>query len=70
MVLKVDPATTASTATPNEKELFECTICHKHYKNKNSLRNHIAYIHESKKPFECNICQKKFYLSYNLNQHN
>ena len=37
---------------------LKCLICNVCEKSKNSLEQHIAAVHEGKKPFECTFCVK------------
>lgn len=55
----------------SKAELYElaiCHICHKQFKSKKNLRQHV-YIHRTEKPFECTVCQKRFNFSVEVSRH-
>ena len=39
-----------------EKKLYKCKICDYSHTLKGSLKKHIAFFHEGKKPFKCESC--------------
>ena len=49
--------------------LKNCEICDRSFKSQRNLNNHIAAVHELKKPLECKICNKKFARKEKINQH-
>ena len=52
-----------------EANMKECEICHKKFCNKSYLRDHIASVHEGKKPFKCSICDYKYSGKSSLTRH-
>ena len=47
----------------------KCEICNTPFKKKESLKNHIASVHERKKPFKCSICDVSFTSKQNMSKH-
>ena len=58
-----------------EKKTYQshqCTICNREFVGKNAKRNmndHVAVVHEGKKPFQCEICKSCFSRERNLRAH-
>ena len=58
-----------------EKKIYQshqCTICNRKFVGKNARRNmndHVAVVHEGKKPFQCEICNSCFSRDRNLRAH-
>ena len=58
-----------------EKKTYQshqCTICKREFVGKNAKRNmndHVAVVHEGKKPFQCEICKSCFSRERNLRAH-
>ncbi|CAH1776337.1 unnamed protein product, partial [Owenia fusiformis] len=62
---------------------FRCELCHKKFKRRDGLAEHVQYKHgngsiqpncyvcyiEKDKPFECKICLKSFRLKHHLTEH-
>ena len=48
---------------------FQCEICHKNFKRKESLNLHITSVHEGKKPFKCEICEYKCSMNQQMKLH-
>ena len=46
-----------------------CNICDASFYSKQSLNNHIKFVHEGKKPFKCNVCDASFSYKNHLNGH-
>ena len=46
-----------------------CNICDASFYSKQSLNNHIKFVHEGKKPFKCNLCDASFPYKNALNGH-
>ena len=53
----------------HEGKKFQCIICNKDYTNRDSLKSHIATIHEDKKPFECEVCHIRFPSKSKVKKH-
>ena len=53
----------------NQKKLYECTLCEKHFSFKDSLSRHIDAIHYKLKPFSCTLCDKSFARKSILTKH-
>ncbi|KAJ8306953.1 hypothetical protein KUTeg_015037 [Tegillarca granosa] len=47
---------------------FHCDNCHKSFKHKHHLREHM-HLHTGEQPFECKTCGRKFSHSGSLSQH-
>ncbi len=72
----IDPKPVVST-TPAEAEdglaeievdkVHKCQICSKMYKSKNTLNDHLRYVHQERKV--CTICGKSFSSKRTLKQH-
>ena len=43
-----------------EKEAIKCKICEAIFFQKKTLNEHIASVHEGKKPFKCNRCEASY----------
>ena len=54
----------------NKKDYVQCTICNKHFTSKTYLKEHIATVHEGKKPFQCANCDSRFTKQSKLKIHN
>ena len=52
-----------------DKQEIKCYICNATFSRKDSMKKHIAAIHEGKKPFKCSICNSKFARNGHLSQH-
>ena len=39
---------------------FECAMCNAQFGLKSILNEHIAFVHEGRKPFQCHVCGAKF----------
>ena len=39
---------------------FECAMCNAQFGLKSILNEHIAFVHEGRKPFQCHVCRAKF----------
>ena len=53
-------------------EPYQCTICKKEFSGVNGKRNmnqHVAVVHEGKKPFECELCDACFSKKVGLETH-
>ena len=48
---------------------LQCEICDAKFKRKQSFNNHIASVHEEKRPHQCKICTTKFGYRYELKRH-
>ena len=46
-----------------------CPICQAVFSKPSNCKQHIAKVHEEKRPFECNECAKKFKDKSTLNTH-
>jgi uncharacterized Zn-finger protein len=58
------------THLPDElKLLHQCSECYKRFVNKNSLKSHIASVHENLNLFTCEQCGKSFSTKSNLKSH-
>ena len=44
-------------------------ICRKYFSDKHQLKEHLASVHEGKKPYDCSICVKKFDSKKRLSEH-
>ncbi|XP_060522545.1 zinc finger protein 25-like isoform X2 [Cylas formicarius] len=53
--------------TPNEREMFECTVCDKKY-DKEYEQVHLKS-HQNVDYFVCSVCNKQFYTKENLDMH-
>ena len=53
----------------HEKPKFWCNACDKYYKNKNTLRNHIALVHSDIRKHKCDQCEASFKYSQSLKAH-
>ena len=49
------------------EEFPKCDMCHKVFLYPDSLKKHIAYVHNKEKKHNCKICQKPFSHVGNLN---
>lgn len=54
---------------PNQPIVWTCPTCGKHYKHRQSLRNHKKFQCGVDKKFQCHICEKLFRQKGNLNLH-
>ena len=53
-----------------EKEnCYECQICLAMFSQSSSLKEHIASVHEGKKPFKCSICDYSCSRGSHLTMH-
>ena len=53
-----------------DKTVFTCDICQKHFLHKTSYNLHIEIKHRNaSKPVSCNICSKEFYNNIELKRH-
>ncbi|XP_050498285.1 zinc finger protein 345-like isoform X3 [Diabrotica virgifera virgifera] len=53
-----------------EKEKFsECEICHKKFKERKHLNQHMRRLHKERKSLECEICSKSFSAGFSLRNH-
>ena len=59
---------TSQTKRVVDKHL-KCQICDSSLKSKRNLKNHIASVHERKKPFKCIICDTSFTTKQSLKNH-
>ncbi|XP_053673554.1 zinc finger protein 721-like [Anopheles nili] len=48
---------------------FRCPICNKVFKTNGSMKGHISYLHQNKKPFCCEVCGRRFYNKTAYNNH-
>ena len=48
---------------------FKCIECQGNYSRKQSLNEHIATVHEGKKPYGCSLCDSKFTQNGSLRRH-
>ncbi|XP_055547626.1 zinc finger protein 345-like [Wyeomyia smithii] len=48
---------------------YVCDLCGKKYKNKNSLKIHMANVHDGERMFACDVCGKQFAFRSNLSRH-
>ena len=53
----------------NREAKFDCEMCGKKFMKKQSMQQHIAAIHEGKKPHKCSICGVAFGYQKTLNRH-
>ena len=64
-----DSSSVASVhSTPGSTSKLECSICHKKFKERRYLRNHML-LHGADRPFKCELCPSAFVLRYRLNTH-
>ena len=47
-----------------------CEVCHKNFKTKNSLDQHIRVVHQKIKGFACHLCGKSFGYKKTLGKKN
>ena len=52
-----------------KKPKDQCNNCDARFYSKQSLNNHIKFVHEGKKPFKCNVCDASFSYKNHLNGH-
>jgi len=66
---KQDIKESSSSVWVNRKEPFECSVCKRKYKTKDSLKTHLENVHKisrssvwvnRKEPFECSVCKRKY----------
>ncbi|VDM05132.1 unnamed protein product [Schistocephalus solidus] len=52
-----------------EKKTYKCEICQTEFKCKQSLHDHVAFVHEGSLNLRCEICQAVFTLKHCLKRH-
>ena len=53
----------------HEKIRIPCELCESTFTHRNSLKLHIASVHEGKKPHQCSICDYKSAVKASLRMH-
>lgn len=53
----------------SEERNFECPLCKKKFKHKNTVRNHLTFHHSKKRTKTCEVCFKSFATTKDLKQH-
>ena len=51
------------------KKDFECTTCHKGFKNNSNLKRHVSFFHEDGKRHSCPKCGKSFVTKEYVKEH-
>ena len=46
-----------------------CQFCGKSFVSPNTLKRHVAAVHEERKDFQCQICEKRFSRQGDLRRH-
>ena len=54
--------------TDQERRNYDCNVCNKTLKTKQSLNTHMV-IHSDKKPFQCELCPQAFKLKQHVKLH-
>ena len=49
--------------------IHQCETCHKNFKEKRELRNHVKRVHEGELDFLCDQCSRPFVDAYALKRH-
>ena len=57
------------TVHDGTKKALHCTMCEASFSVPQTLKKHIAAVHEGKKPFTCNLCSTSFSEKGNLLRH-
>ena len=65
VTVKVESDSITQLKTRNHR----CPTCNTRFIRKEHLKNHVATVHEGKKPFQCNICKTHFSRKTSLNFH-
>ena len=53
----------------NEGEKLDCEVCEKSFKNNDTLRLHMMYMHTEVNKYECDKCDEKYTRKDNLRRH-
>ena len=57
------------TADINNDGRFQCDLCPRSYKDKDSLRRHMNWKHKPTQIFSCDVCEKSYFNQYSLKRH-
>ncbi|XP_070200626.1 zinc finger protein 93-like [Littorina saxatilis] len=62
-------ATDSQDGTEADKRPFPCPQCSFRFKTRQTLKDHIAFVHTDERPFQCTQCSMRFKRNVHLSRH-